>query len=40
MVELVPEPYDNENNADSSPLEFEIKPGMENRFEFDIPVKK
>ncbi len=40
MVEWVPEPYDNENNADSSPLEFEIKPGIENIFEFDIPVKK
>jgi len=40
MVELVPEPYDNENNADSSPLEFEIKPGVENHFEFDIPLKK
>ena len=40
MVELVPEPYDNESNADSSPLEFEIKPGEPNRFEFDIPAKK
>lgn len=39
MIEMVPEPYDNENNADSSPLEFEIKAGAENHFEFDIPVK-
>lgn len=39
MEELVPTPYDNETNADTSPLEFEVKPGIENLFEFDIPVK-
>ncbi len=39
MVELVPAPYDNDTNADTSPLEFEIKPGMDNVFEHDIQVK-
>lgn len=39
MIELVPEPYDNTNNADTSPLEFEIKPGVENVFEHDIQIK-
>lgn len=39
MVELVPEPYDNTNNADTSPLEFEIKPGVDNVFEHDIKIK-
>lgn len=39
MVELVPAPYDNESNADTSPLEFEIKAGVENYFEFNIPAK-
>jgi hypothetical protein len=39
MIEMVPEPYDNENNADTSPLEFEVKAGVENFYEFDIPVK-
>jgi hypothetical protein len=39
MEELVPSPYDNETNADTTPLEFEVKPGTENHFEFDIPKK-
>ena len=39
MIELVPEPYDNDTHADTSPLEFEIKPGEENVFEYDIPIK-
>lgn len=38
LVDLVPEPYDNQSNARTSPEIFEIKAG-ENVFEFDIPVK-
>lgn len=36
IVELVPSPYDAEENMDQSPLEFEVKSGV-NVFDFDIP---
>lgn len=37
-VEMVPAPYDDFENANTSPVIFEIKPG-ENVYEFDIPAK-
>jgi len=38
LIDLVPDPYDNQANARTSPEIFEIKSG-ENVFEFDIPTK-
>jgi hypothetical protein len=40
FVELVPQPYDDGTSAEATPLRFTVKPGQENRYNFDIPAKK
>lgn len=38
VVELVGQPYDEENNSNTSPKEYEVNSGS-NTFDFDIPKK-
>lgn len=40
FVELVPKPFDDATSAEETPVLFTIKAGQENRFDFDIPVKR
>jgi hypothetical protein len=39
-VELVPDEFAAGKAEESTPVRFTVKPGEENRFEFDVPAKK
>jgi hypothetical protein len=40
VVELVPDEYLAGKGEETTPVRFTVKPGQENRFEFDVPAKK
>lgn len=39
-IEMVPDEYSDRKAAETTPVRFTVKPGGENTFNFDIPVKK